>query len=63
MITERKEDLVTVEVDSYIEKMLEKYFKSFVGDRENGEIYNQAGRQPAGVGEEVGSIDLGNIGR
>ena len=61
-MSERTEDLVLVEVDSYIEKMLEKYYKSFLGDRigevGNGEnIYSQEGRQTAGVGEEVRGID------
>ena len=57
MITERKEDLVQVESEAFIEKMLGKYFSSFVGDRENGNLYSQAGRQPDQVSEEIGSID------
>ena len=51
MITERKEDLVQVESEAFIEKMLEKYFSSFVGDRD-GNIYDQEGRQPAANSEE-----------
>jgi len=58
MIIERKEDLILVEVDSKIEKMIEKYYKAFLDDRvgevENAEeIYSQEGRQPAGVGGEI----------
>ena len=66
MIIERKEDLVLVEVESYIEKMIEKYYNAFLGDRGvvgNGEIYDQTGRQPGRAGEEVGSIDQLDIGR
>lgn len=61
MITERKEDIALVEVDSFIEKMITKYTKAFLGDRfgevENGEIYGQAGRQPAENSETLRSID------
>ena len=61
-MSERTEDLVMVEVDRFIEKMLEKYYKSHLGDRvgevENAEnIYSEAGRRPAQVGEEIRSID------
>ena len=59
-MSERSEDLILVEVDSYIEKMLEKYYKSFLGDREAGNaenIYSQEGRQTAGVSGEVEGID------
>ena len=56
MITERKEDLVQVEVESYIEKMLEKYFSSFVGDRD-GNIHGQAERYPGPDSEEIRNID------
>ncbi len=61
-MSERSEDLILVEVDSYIEKMIEKYYKNHLGDRlgevENGEnIYSQEGRQTAGVSGEVEGID------
>ncbi len=66
-MSERTEDLVFIEVDKFIEKMLEKYYKSHLGDRigevENGEkIYSEAGRRPAQVGEEIRSIDQRAIG-
>ena len=65
-MSERSEDLIMVEVDSYIEKMLEKYYKNHLGDRvgevENGEnIYSQEGRRTAQVGEEVRGIDQRTI--
>ncbi|MCK5430541.1 MAG: hypothetical protein KAI94_13765 [Anaerolineales bacterium] len=66
MITERKEAQITVESESYIYKMLEKYYKSFLGNRlgevENGEIYSQAERRTDQVGEEVRSIDQLTLG-
>ncbi len=65
MTTERKEDLITVEADSYIEKLIEKYYRAKLGDRigevENGEIYSQEGRRPAKVSEEIRSIDQRTI--
>ncbi len=62
MITERKEDLIFVEAESFTDKLIEKYYKSFLGDRlgevENGEnIYSQEGRQTERPGEEIRSID------
>ena len=56
MITERKEDLEQVGAEDFIEKMLEKYFISFVGDRD-GNIHGQAERYPGPDSEEVGVID------
>ena len=56
MITERKEDLVTVEADSYIEKLLEKYFRAFVGDRD-GNIYSQEERPIGTDSGEARGID------
>ena len=66
-MNERTEDLVLVEVDRFIEKMIKKYYESHLGDRigevENGEnIYGQEGRRPAQVGGEVRSIDQRTIG-
>ena len=67
MITERKEDIALVEVDSFIEKMIAKYTKAFLGDRfgevANGNLHDQSGRQPFGPGEEVGNLDQRDIGR
>ncbi len=62
MITERKEDLILVEVDRKFEKMIEKYYKAFLGDRlgevGNAEnIYGQEGRRAEQVSGEVESLD------
>ena len=67
MITERKEDLAQVEVDSFIEKMIEKYARAFLGDRigevENGNVYDEERGHPAQVSGEVGSLGLSDIRR
>ncbi len=56
MITERTEDQIIVESESFIEKMLKKYLSAKLGDREveNGETNSQAGRD--------GITDSGGIG-
>jgi hypothetical protein len=56
MITERKEDIADIEIDSWIEKMLEKYTRAFLGDRfeevADGEnLYDETGRQPVSDSE------------
>ncbi len=56
MITERKEDIAQVDIDSWIEKMLEKYTRAFLGDRfeevADGEnLYDEEGRQPVADSE------------
>ncbi len=60
MMTERKEDLIFVEAESFTDKLIEKYFKSFVGDRlgevENGELYSQTGRDGTKDSAEIGNI-------
>ncbi len=63
MITERREDIVQVEIESRIKIMLEKYTKAFLADRfgevENGELYVQEGRQPVADSEAIrGDIRL-----
>ena len=68
MITERKEQLADLGAESFIEMMIEKYAKAFLGDRfeevENAEnIYGQEGRQPAQIGGEVQGVDQFDIGR
>ena len=47
MITERKEYLVLVERDRFIEKMIEKYYKAFLGDR----------LPFPGKGQEIGEVE------
>ncbi len=57
MITERREDIVQVEIDSRIKIMLEKYTKAFLADRfvevADGRLYVQEGRQPPGDSQEI----------
>ena len=67
MILERDIDLIMVEVESYIERMIEEYARAHLGPRfgevANGNLYGQEGRQPSGYSEEVQRIDISNIGR
>ena len=56
MITERKEDIAQVDIDSWIEKMLKKYTMAFLADRfeevADGEnLYDEEGRQPVSDSE------------
>ena len=61
MITERKVNQIIDGAEFFTDKLIEKYYKTFLGDRleegENGELYSQEGRQVTGPGEEVRSID------
>ncbi len=62
MIIERKEDLLLMEIDRRIVKLLEKYHNAFIGDRigevGNAEnIYGQEGRRAEQVSGEVESLD------
>ena len=51
-MNERDLDLIQVEVEGYVEKLLEEYTRMWVGDRENGEnLYGETGRQPVGDSE------------
>lgn len=66
-MTERSEMNSMAGVDKFILDLIKKYTKNHLGDRfgevENGEnIYGQEGRQPAGIGEEVRSIDQRALG-
>jgi hypothetical protein len=67
MILERDIDLIMVEVESFIERMIEEYTRAHLGERfgevENGKIQRQVGRQPAGYSEEVRGTNLSNIRR
>ncbi len=66
MIGERREDIVQVQVDSWFETMIAKYFTEHVGDRGevlgNGNIYGQEEGQVVRPGEEVRGIDQRAIG-
>jgi hypothetical protein len=55
MFNERGLDILQVEVEEYIRKILEEYTKMWVGDRD-GDVYSQAGRRPVEVGGEVQRI-------
>ncbi len=62
MIIERKEELILMEIDRRIVKLLEKYTKDYIGDRigevENAKkIYSQEGRRAEHVSGEVGNLD------
>lgn len=67
MILERDIDLIMVEVESFIAKMIEEYARAHLGERfgevGDGKIQRQEGRQPSGYSEEIWRNDLGNIGR
>jgi len=57
MITERREDIIQVEIESRIKIMLEKYTKAFLADRfgevADGNLYAQAGGQPPGDSQAI----------
>lgn len=55
MFNERVLDLLMVEVEGLVEKLLAEYTRMWVGDRD-GNIYGQEGRQPDRPGEEVRGI-------
>jgi hypothetical protein len=63
-MNERDVDLMQEEVEGFLKKLLEEYTANWVGDRrDDGDIYGEAGRQPGGLGEEMGSNDIRDIGR
>jgi hypothetical protein len=64
-MNERELDLIMVEVEGFMERLLAEYTANWVGDRrdENGEIYGQTGRQPGEVSGEVGGVGIGGIRR
>ena len=67
MILERDIDLIMVEVESFIERMIEEYARAHLGPRfgevANGNLYDEEGRQPYGNSGEIQRIDSSNIGR
>jgi hypothetical protein len=67
MILERDIDLIMVEAEDFIKKMIEEYTRAHLGPRfgevANGNLYDQEGRQPSGYSEEVQRLDINNIGR
>jgi len=63
-MNERELDLMQVEVEGFLKKLLEEYTLNWIGDRrDDGDIYGEAGRQPGGIGEEMGGDGISGIGR
>jgi hypothetical protein len=56
MITERDIDLMQVELDAFIEKLMEEYMRAYLGERYAEDIYSQEGRGPVEGGSPVGNI-------
>lgn len=54
MITERDTDLMQVELDAYLENLLKEFMAGYLGDRGDGILYDQEGRQPAEDSEGAG---------
>jgi hypothetical protein len=61
MINERGLDILMVEVESAIEKLLAEYTRMWVGDRD-GNLYVEEGRQPIPNSEEVQPVEQAIIG-
>ena len=56
MITARELDLMQLEVDAQMERLMEEFVKSFLGERMggiNGTVHMENGRQPVRPGGEV----------
>ena len=61
-MNERDVDLMQVEVEEYIKKLLEEMTREWAGDRD-GELYIQEGRQPISDSEEArGELRLTDSG-
>jgi len=45
-MNERELDIVQVEVEAYLEKLLADYTRMWAGDRDGEKIYTEEGRQP-----------------
>ena len=76
MFTARELDLMQVEVEAQMGKLMEEFVKSFLGERMNdaqitdnlaadgrayGEVHMETGRQPVRPGGEVRDDQFGNI--
>ena len=63
-MNERELDLMQVEVEGFLTKLLEEYTLNWEGDRrDDGELYGEEGRQPGGISEEMGGDGISGIGR
>ena len=51
MITERETDLIQVEIDAYVENLLKEFMAAHLGERGDGILYDQEGRQPVSDSE------------
>jgi hypothetical protein len=59
MLTERDIDLMQVEIEAYMERLIMEYAAMWLGDRGdigNGDIYDQEGRYPVQDSGEVRGI-------
>lgn len=79
MFTARELDIMQIEVEARLEKLMEEFVKSFMGERMNDaqvagnlvangrtdgeETYGGAGRQPVRDSQEVRGNDQFDIGR
>ncbi len=52
-MNERDLDLIQVEVEAYFKKFLEEYTAMWEGNRADGNLYVQEGRQPSGDSQEI----------
>jgi hypothetical protein len=63
-MNERELDILNVEVEAYILKLLEEYTNNWIGDRRDyGDVYNQAGRYPGENSQGLRGNDLRDFGR
>jgi len=70
MLSERDLDLIQVELDNYLMKIVEEYYRGWLGDRaglpveveeDGNEIYGQEGRQVIPDSGQVRGNDQGYI--
>jgi hypothetical protein len=55
MLNERDTDILQVEVEEFLKRLLEEYTNFWVGDRD-GDVYSQEGRRAVQTGGEVRGI-------
>ena len=53
MFTARELDIMQIEVEAQVERLMEDFVKSFMGDRYGEETHLDTGRQPVRPGETV----------
>ena len=63
MFTAREMDIMQIEVEAQVEKIMEECVRAFMGERPNGEeTHLDSGRQPVRPGEEVRDDQRGDFG-